>query len=127
MPSDIKIPDNSEIDKALKEFEMKSAGGQVQKNPETSKIPPVPQREVSGVKFETDSYKAVRFYDETDAPKIVQLVMKYSGGAIKEQKQAEYVLFGFVVLTIIISLFLFFGGGTSEPDLLLDDASVVFE
>ena len=37
--------DVESIDKALKEFEMKSAGGQVQKNPETSKIPPVPQRE----------------------------------------------------------------------------------
>lgn len=64
--------------------------------------------EVEGVKFETDSYKAVKFYDETNTPKIVQWVMKISGGAIKEQKQAEYVLFGFVIVALIVSLFLVF-------------------
>lgn len=67
--------------------------------------------EVEGVQFETDSYKAVKFYDETDNPKIVRLVMKYSGGAIKDEKQAYWVLFGFVVLVVAVSLFLFFGGG----------------
>ena len=44
--------------------------------------------------------------------------MKISGGAIKEQKQAEYMLFGFVVVAIIVSLFLFFwrrGGQQAIP------------
>jgi hypothetical protein len=39
---------------------------------------------------------------------MVQLMMKYFG--LKEQRQAEYLLLGFVILAIGISLFLFFGG-----------------
>ena len=70
--------------------------------------------EPKGIEFETDSYKAVKFYDQTNAPKIVKLVMKYSGGAIKEEKQAYWVLFGFVVMAIIVSLFLFFGRTAKE-------------
>ena len=69
------------------------------------------QNQSNGIEFETDSYKAVKFYDQTNAPKIVRLVMKYSGGAIKNETQAYYVLFGFVVVAIGVSLFLFFRGG----------------
>lgn len=76
--------DNVEIQEALKEFEMKSAGEQR------------PVQEVS---------------ETSEAPKIVKLVVKCSGGLIKEESQAYYVLFGFVVLAIIVSLFLVFGGG----------------
>ena len=79
------LNENIEIKEALKEFEIKSQAEQIQKTPEVLKTP--------------------------DIPKIVQLVMKWSGGAIKEQKQAEYVLLGFIILAIIISLFLVFGGG----------------
>ncbi|OGZ35500.1 MAG: hypothetical protein A3A94_02650 [Candidatus Portnoybacteria bacterium RIFCSPLOWO2_01_FULL_43_11] len=43
------------------------------------------------------------------APKIIQWLIKYSGGLIKNENQAAYVLSGFVVLTIIISLFLILG------------------
>ena len=71
--------------------------------------------EPKGVEFETDSYKAVKFYNETDSPKIVKLVMKWSGGAVKNETQAQYVLFGFVVLAIVASLYLFFGGGRTQP------------
>ncbi len=41
-------------------------------------------------------------------PKVIQWTMKYSGGLIKNKNQAQYVLLGFVILAIIISLFLFF-------------------
>ena len=78
MDEEIKIKGKEEIAQALKEFETKSA----------------------------ESYKAVKFYNQTNTPKIVRLVMKFSGGAIKEEKQAEYVLFGFVVVAVIISVFL---------------------
>jgi len=44
-------------------------------------------------------------------PKIIQWVIKYSGGLVRNKKQAQYVIFGFVVLAIIISLFLIFSGG----------------
>lgn len=42
--------------------------------------------------------------------KIVQWIIKYSGGVIKDEKQANYVLIGFVVLATILSLFLLFSG-----------------
>jgi len=114
MPDPTNIPNNLEVDKALKEFEAKNAE-QAQKAPETSKTPEISQKEVEGVKFETDSYKAVKYYNETETPKIIKWVMKFSGGAIKEEKQAEYVLLGFVIVAIAISLFLFIGvGHTSQ-------------
>ena len=50
---------------------------------------------------------------QTTTPKIVEWVIKYSGGAIKDEKQANYVLVGFVVLAIVVSLFLFIEGGAS--------------
>ena len=50
----------------------------------------------------------VKAAEVSDVPKMVQLVMKWFG--FKEQKQAEYVLLGFVVVAIGVSLYLFFGG-----------------
>jgi hypothetical protein len=43
-------------------------------------------------------------------PKIIQWLIKYSGGLIKNERQAAYILIGFVVLAIIVSLFLVFRG-----------------
>jgi hypothetical protein len=63
----------------------------------------------TGVKFEGEQQSARSFYTET--PKIIQWVIKYSGGYIKNEKQASYAILGFVALAIIISLFLVFGGG----------------
>ncbi|MES3032307.1 MAG: hypothetical protein V4699_03655 [Patescibacteria group bacterium] len=88
MPPDAKIPSNSEIDQALKEFELKSQAEEIKKSPEVLK--------------------------NSEMPKMVRLVIKWSGGSINE-KQANYVLFGFVVIAIGISLFLFFGGGNKPP------------
>ena len=84
MPPNQTIPNNSEIDAALKEFEAKQNAEQKQKAPATSQ--------------------------NSDLPKMVQLVIKSSGGAIQERKQAEWILLCFVILAIIISLFLVFGG-----------------
>lgn len=82
----LNLEGNVEIEKALKEFEIKSEAEQMQKAPEVSK--------------------------NSEVPKMVQLVMKWFG--VKEQKQAEYVLLGFVVLAIIVSFFLVFGGGAKK-------------
>jgi hypothetical protein len=111
MDENLNLAGNTEIEKALKEFEAKSKTEQKQKVPE---VFAVPKKEVEGVQFETPSYGEVKFYNETDTPKIVKLVMKFSGGSIKEQKQAEYVLLGFVVLAIIVSGFLFYNSTTSS-------------
>jgi hypothetical protein len=46
------------------------------------------------------------FYSGT--PKIIQWVIKYSRGSMDE-KQASYLIWGFVVLAFIVSFFLFFG------------------
>ena len=86
MDEEIKIEGNLDINQALKEFEEKSATEQ--------------------------SYKAVKFYNQTDTPKIVKLAMKLSGA--KEQKQAEYILLGFVIIAIGVSLFLFSRGGGEQ-------------
>jgi len=47
-------------------------------------------------------------------PKMIQWVVKYSGGYIKDQKQASYVLIGFAALAVAISLFLVSSGGGQE-------------
>jgi len=44
-------------------------------------------------------------------PKMVQWLIKYSNGLIKNEKQANFVLIIFIALAIIISLFLVFDLG----------------
>ena len=80
---------SEEISQALKEFEA------------DSKFSPIPQKPVISNKGEV--------------PTMVRWVMKISGGAITEQKQAEYVLLGFVILAILISVFLFFSNSPDVP------------
>ncbi|KKT29664.1 MAG: hypothetical protein UW15_C0008G0030 [Parcubacteria group bacterium GW2011_GWC1_44_10] len=66
------------------------------------------------VVFEGEEFQHSTFRDfQTPTPKIVGWVIKYSGGAIKDEKQANYVLIGFVAVAIVVSLFLIFGGGGS--------------
>lgn len=55
-------------------------------------------------------------YSRPETPKIIQWVMKYSGGLIKNEKQAQYALLGFIILIIIVSLFLIFGGTGRNSD-----------
>ena len=130
MPPDAKIPNNLEIDRALKEFEMKSNAERLQETSGVSKIPDNSGINQALQEFEEKSsreeqQKIPKALQTSEIPKMVQLVMKWSGGAIQEQKQAEYVLLGFVVLAITISLFLFFGGNEPEklpPEELFNNA-----
>src|ERR1035437_6159408 len=103
-------PNNSEIDQALKEFEVKSNQEQAVKGIIAPQVSSVASKEVEGVKFETDSYKAIKYYNETETPKMIKLVMKFSGGAIKEERQAEWILFGLVIVMLAVSAYLFFWG-----------------
>jgi hypothetical protein len=48
--------------------------------------------------------------------KLAGFIVKYSGGLIKNETQASYVIIGLVAVAIIISLFLFFGGGISKSE-----------
>lgn len=61
-------------------------------------------------KVEFDEFRQPSQSFQTPTPKITEWVMKHSGGTIKDAKQANYVLTGFVVVAIVISLFLFFRG-----------------
>jgi hypothetical protein len=89
MEGEIDLSKNTEINQALKEFELKSQ--------------------------EQQGQQPVEVLQGSDVPKMVQLVMKWTG--FKEQKQAEYVLLGFVVVAIGISLFLIFGGNFKQKTL----------
>jgi len=73
----------------------------------------------TGVKFE--EHRAPRSY-YPGTPKIIQWVIKYSGGLVKDEKQASYVLIGFVAVAIIVTLFLIFGnlGGPTIPPKALE-------
>ncbi|MBI3305785.1 hypothetical protein HYZ82_01470 [Candidatus Nomurabacteria bacterium] len=89
MPPEVKIPNNAEIDQALKEFEMKSVATVT---PQAS-----------------TAQTAISLSD--GRPKMIRWVMKLSGGKLGEQ-QAQYVLLGFVIAVIGISLFLFFNSSS---------------
>ncbi|HCY17679.1 MAG: hypothetical protein UR62_C0008G0012 [Candidatus Nomurabacteria bacterium GW2011_GWF2_35_12] len=88
MDGDLDLSKNIEIEKALKEFEIKSQAEQ------TTQTPLVSQN--------------------TEIPKMIQVVIKYSGGSVKNERQAQYVLLGLVIIMISISLYLFFGGSKSK-------------
>lgn len=91
MSEDLNLKNNQEIEEALKEFENDSLE-------------------------EANSYKAVKFYNETGTPKMIQLVMKLSGGKIKKQRTAEYILIALIILMFGLSIyFVFF---KENPDLI---------
>ena len=60
--------------------------------------------------FEGEEFQRPSQSFQTPTPKIVQWVIKYSGGLIKDEEQANYFLIGFVVVAITVSLFLIFKG-----------------
>lgn len=64
--------------------------------------------------FEGEEFQHSARSFQTPTPKIVEWVIKYSGGYVKDEQQASYALIGFVMLAIIVSLFLFFGSGSSS-------------
>lgn len=66
----------------------------------------------SRIKFEGEEFQRPRSF-ETPTPKIIEWVIKYSGGYVKDEQQASYVLIGFVA--IIIFLMVVFGGGSERP------------
>ncbi len=93
---------NPEIGAALAEFE-KTQGGMMK----------------SQVKDTVDvmSSQKIEIPEDVGTPKMVQRLIKWSGGAIKDQRQAEYILLAFVVIAMGISLYLFFGGSGGRRDI----------
>lgn len=69
----------------------------------------------TGAKFQDAWQKPAKtFYSGT--PKVIQWIVKYSGGLVKDEKQASYILIGFVAVAIIISLFLFLSESENRSD-----------
>lgn len=71
-------------------------------------------------------YPAVRFYIEPNPPKIVRWVMRAGRGYIENERQAEYFIFGMVIVAVIFSIFLFIKsfyhpGPKSAPEVQFDD------
>ncbi len=64
--------------------------------------------------FEGEEFQRPSQSFQTPTPKIVQWVIKYSGGAVKDERQANYILIGFVAVAIIISLFFIFSDSSSN-------------
>ena len=91
MDENSNIAGDTDIEKALKEFEAKS---QVEQKQTTEK-----------------SLK------NSDVPKMVQWVIKWSGGYIANRKQAEYFLFTFVVIALFFSAVIFFKGNYSTVNM----------
>lgn len=124
MAEELNLNGNAEIEEALKEFERQNAGqgGNTPGKNETVINTPVEaktSRSVSGIQFEQETYQAPKFQSKPEVQGMAATVMKYSGGAFKEQRQAEYVLLVFVAVAMAISIFLFTRGGigtTNRPN-----------
>ncbi|MBI2065873.1 MAG: hypothetical protein HYT68_02290 [Candidatus Zambryskibacteria bacterium] len=67
------------------------------------------------IEFEKDNDWKTTSYSEPDSPKIIQRVMRFSGGYVKNEKQASYVLLALTLLAIIFSAFLLFSRGADVP------------
>jgi len=75
---------------------------------------------MSKIEFEEDKNMLYsRFEASSKVPKIIEFVVKT--GIAKDANQANMVLLGIVVLIVLVSLFLFWSGGKSEPSLSPDE------
>lgn len=75
-----------------------------------------PNNEPKKVVFEEENnWGAIKYYRQPTATKMVQWLVKHSGGLIKNDKQANYLLIAFALVIFAISLFIFFGGGHAQP------------
>ncbi len=66
------------------------------------------------VQFENEGYMAFKYYREPEPPKMAGLITKYSGGLIKDSRQASYVLLGIAILFFLLSFYFFSHIGNSS-------------
>jgi hypothetical protein len=125
MNEETKIPNNAEIDKALREFEMQKSNVAVaQAVPEPPKAPEASaDLEIAEAlkEFEAKSgaeevQPSGEVLKTAGMPKMVVLVIKYSGGAVKDQRTAEYILLALTAAMFALSFYFFFrGSGNGAP------------
>ena len=87
-------------------------------NPNQGKVGTNEASKNSGLEFEDSGWRAIKYYREPATPKIIELIVKYSGGLIKDVNQARYFLLSFVVIAMIISLYLLLGQGDTTGDII---------
>lgn len=78
-----------------------------------------PDRPDVSVKFKDEEQMPNQIFNP-ETPKMVKWIIRYSGGLIKNEKQANYVLLGFVALVIIFLLFSFFSR-SKAPKIRVED------
>ena len=62
----------------------------------------------NSVEFEGERHMLYsRFQPSSEVPGLIQWVIKHSGGLVKDDRQAQHILVGFVGIGIVISIFLF--------------------
>jgi len=86
MEENLDLSKNSEINQALKEFDIKSSVEQTQQS------------------------ASVFISNSSETPKIVDWTMKVFG--LREERKAEYILLGLILTIIFVSLFLLFKGNS---------------
>jgi hypothetical protein len=94
MVENMGIGNNSEIRDALKAFNQSSVADQQRRNLQSAPT--------------------------SNTPNMVQVVIKYSGGLIKNEEQADYLVFVLAFLSLIVSFHLFFKSGQVERTNLVD-------
>lgn len=67
------------------------------------------------VEFENGLAQPNKDYPQRKTPRLIALVMKFSGEYVKNEQQANYVLIIFAVVAIIISFILFSRLGSTQP------------
>jgi hypothetical protein len=73
-----------------------------------------PDNEPSHITFENEEQLRPAQSSNNKASGIAQWVMKNSGGSIKNETQANYVLIALIVLCAVTTLFLMLSGGKSK-------------
>jgi len=63
------------------------------------------------VVFESEEFQRTAAFSQTRAPGIIRWTIRFSGGLITNEKQAQYALIGFVVMAVILVPILVFSGG----------------
>jgi hypothetical protein len=66
------------------------------------------------ITFEAEEFQRRMPSPAAPAPGIMQWVIRHSRGYIKDEKQAQYAMIGFIVLAIGVSVVLLASGGGSE-------------
>lgn len=73
--------------------------------------------ENNNVEYQNKGQSQFNQISSPETPKLIQWVIKYSGGLVKDERQANYVLIGFVGLSLVVVIILLLNvfGGPSEP------------